>query len=129
MGRKLGLCLHLIKFMRLIYIFIVLLITGCSNKGLVKTDQKNIFSSNSKVTYDLKKNSFKIEFSINNNTKVTMTNFVYQAIFKDKNGNVITTKENFYNGAIEPGKAKRVNIFIDDYTRENYKTFDVVIKK
>ena len=115
--------------MRFIHIFIIFIITGCTNTGLIKTDQKNIYSSNSKVSYDLKKNSFKIDFSINNNTKVTMTNFVYQVIFKDKNGNVITTKEDFYKGAIEPSKAKRVSLLIDDYTRENFDKFEVVIKK
>lgn len=81
------------------------------------------------VSFDMNKNSFQMDFSINNKTEKTLNNFVYQVIFKDKNGNVITTKEDFYRGAIEPGKAKRANLLIDGYTRENYKSFEIQIKK
>lgn len=77
----------------------------------------------------MEKNSFKINFSINNNTNKTITNFVYQLIFKDTNGNTITTKEDFYRGAIEPAKAKRASLLIDSYTRNNFKTFEIHIKK
>ena len=77
----------------------------------------------------MNKNSFKVDFSINNNTEKTLNNFVYQIIFRDKDKNVITTKEDFYRGAIEPGKAKRENLLIDSYTRENYKSFEIQIKK
>jgi len=48
-----------------------------------------------------------MDFSINNQTNETITNFVYQIIFIDENDNVITSKENFYEGAIESKKAKR----------------------
>ena len=58
-----------------------------------------------------------------------MSNFVYQIIFKDDKGIVITTVEEFYRGAIEPKKAKRTSVLIDDFTRKNYKTYDIEIKK
>ena len=114
--------------MRLI-IILLFLITGCTNKGLIETDQKNIFISNSKVSYDLKQKSFKIDFSINNNTRETLTNFVYQIILKDKNNNVITTKEDFFRGSIESYKAKRTFLLIDEYTRRNFYSYEIQIKK
>ena len=54
---------------------------------------------------------------------------MYQIIFKDENEVVITTVEDFYKGAIEPKKAKRTFVLIDDFTRQNYKTFEIEIKK
>ena len=111
------------------YILIFLFIFSCTNKGLIKTNQKNIYLSNNTVSYDVKKESFKIDFSINNETQKTLTNFVYQVIFKDKNGNVITTKEDFYRGAIEPNKAKRATLYIDEFTRKNFSSFEIEIKK
>lgn len=114
--------------MKYLFIFFFLLF-ACTSKGLIETNQKNIYLSNENVSFDFNKNSFKIDFSINNKTKKTLTNFVYQIIFKDKKGNVITTKEDFYRGAIEPNKAKRAFLLIDQYTRENFKTFEIEIKK
>lgn len=114
--------------MKYLFIFFFLLF-ACTNKGLIETNQKNIYLSNENVSFDFNKNSFKIDFSINNKTKKTLTNFVYQIIFKDKKGNVITTKEDFYRGAIEPNKAKRAFLLIDQYTRENFKSFEIEIKK
>ena len=78
---------------------------------------------------EIEKQSFKIDFSINNCTKETINNFVYQIIFKDKNGVVITTVEDFYSGAIESKKAKRTSIMIDDFTRKNFESFEIEIKK
>lgn len=115
--------------MRFLFVVILVLITSCTNKGLIKTNEKNVYLSNTKVSYDIEKKSFKIDFSINNNTDKTLTNFVYQIIFKDKNNNVITTQEDFYRGAIEPKKAKRTTLFIDDFTRKNFNSFDIEIKK
>jgi uncharacterized protein YcfL len=115
--------------MKKIFILLALFLVSCSSKGLIETNQKKIFLSNSKVSYDVKKESFKMDFSVNNYTKKTLNNFVYQIIFKDEKGVVITTVEDFYNGAVEPQKAKRASILIDDFTRKNYKTFDIEIKK
>ena len=50
-------------------------------------------------------------------------------IFKDENDVVITTAEEYFSGAIESKKAKRRTILIDDYTRKNFKSFDIEIKK
>jgi uncharacterized protein YcfL len=115
--------------MKKILFVLALFLVSCSSKGLIETNQKQIFLSNSKVSYDVKKESFKMDFSVNNYTKSTLNNFVYQIIFKDENGVVITTVEDFYNGAIEPKKAKRATVYIDDFTRKNYKSFDIEIKK
>ena len=115
--------------MKFIYLFIILFLVSCSNKGLIETNQKKIYLSNTKVFYDMSVKSFKIDFSINNYTKETINNFVYQIIFKDDKGVVITTVEDFYKGAIEPKKAKRATILIDDYTRKNFKSFEIEIKK
>ena len=112
-------------------IFIILLLfflSACSGKELNKTNQKKILS-NTKLSYDMKLKSFKMDFSINNYTKETLNNFVYQIIFKNDKGVVITTVEEFYKGAIEPKKAKRATIFVDDYTRKNFKSFEIEIKK
>lgn len=115
--------------MKFLTIIFLILITSCTNKGLIKTNQKNVYLSNTKVSYDVQKKSFKIDFSINNNTDNTLTNFVYQIVFKDSNNNVITTQEDFYRGAIEPKKAKRTSLLIDEFTRKNYKSFEIEIKK
>jgi len=114
---------------KLLTMFFLLSLTSCVNKGLIETNQKKIYLSNTKVLYDMEKSSFKMDFSINNQTNETLTNFVYQIIFIDENGNVITTQEDFYEGAIEPKKAKRSFVLIDDFTRQNYKSFDIEIKK
>ena len=113
----------------ILIILSILIITACSKKGLIETNQKKIYLSNTKVFYDMDVKSFKIDFSINNYTKQTINNFVYQIIFKDEKGVVITTVEDFYKGAIEPKKAKRATVLIDDYTRKNFKSFEIEIKK
>jgi len=110
-------------------LILLLIVTACTNKGLIETNQKKIYLSNTKVLYDMEKSSFKMDFSINNQTNETLTNFVYQIIFIDENDNVITTKEDFYSGAIESKKAKRSFVLIDDFTRKNYKSFKIEIKK
>ena len=115
--------------MKQIIFLLLFIVTACSNKGLIETNQKKIYLSNSKVSYDLEKASFKMEFSVNNYTNATMSNFVYQIIFKDEKNVVITTVEDFYKGAIEPQKAKRAFVLIDDFTRSNYKSIDIEIKK
>ena len=114
---------------RILSLIFLLIFASCVNKGLIETNQKKIDLSNTKILYDMKKSSFKMDFSINNQTSETITNFVYQVIFIDKNGNVITSKENFYEGAIESKKAKRSFVLIDDFTRKNYKSFKLEIKK
>jgi len=114
---------------KILILFSIIILSACTNKGLIETNQKKIYLSNTKVLYDVDKKSFKMNFSINNETDKTITNFVYQIIFKDENGNVITTKEDFYSGAIESKKAKRTFILIDEYIRKNYKSFDIEIKK
>tara|TARA_Y200000002_G_C22246622_1_gene481976 strand:+ start:216 stop:566 length:351 start_codon:yes stop_codon:yes gene_type:complete len=114
---------------KIIFIIFCLNLFSCTSKGLIETNQKKIYLSNSKVLYDVKIKSFKMDFSINNYTKKTLTNFVYQIIFKDQKGVVITTVEDFYKGAIEPKKAKRTSVLIDDFTRKNFKTYDIEIKK
>jgi hypothetical protein len=115
--------------MKYLYFFLILFLANCSSKGLIETDQKKLYLSNTKVLYDVEKQSFKLDFSINNYTKKTINNFVYQIIFKDVNGVAITTVEDFYKGAIEPDKAKRAFVLIDDYTRKNFKSFEIEIKK
>lgn len=110
-------------------LILLLIVSACTNKGLIETNQKKIYLSNTKVLYDMEKSSFKMDFSINNQTSETITNFIYQIIFIDENDNVITTKEDFYNGAIESKKAKRSFVLIDDFTRKNYKSFKIEIKK
>ncbi len=114
---------------KILSLFFILFLTACAQKGLIETNQKKIFLSNAKVSYDVEKKSFKMDFSINNETKETLINFVYQIVFKDENGVVITTTENYYDGAIETKKAKRVSVLIDDFTRKEYKSFEMIIKK
>jgi len=110
-------------------LFLLFFLTTCGGKELIKTNQKKIYLSNTKLSYDMKLKTFKMDFSINNYTKETLNNFVYQIIFKNEKGVVITTFEEFYKGAIEPKKAKRSTILIDEFTRKNYKTFEIEIKK
>tara|TARA_Y100000591_G_C21542550_1_gene549626 strand:+ start:278 stop:628 length:351 start_codon:yes stop_codon:yes gene_type:complete len=113
----------------ILIILLIFIVTACAKKGLIETNQKKIYLSNTKVFYDMSVKSFKIDFSINNYTKETINNFVYQIIFKDDKGVIITTVEDFYKGAIEPKKAKRASILIDEYTRKNFKSFEIEIKK
>ena len=114
---------------KILLLFFILFLTACAQKGLIETNQKKIYLSNTKVSYDVEKKSFKMDFSINNQTKEILINFVYQIIFKDENGIVITTIENYYDGAIESKKAKRASVLIDDFTRKKYKSFEIIIKK
>ena len=70
--------------MRILVIFLSLfLLTSCGGKGLQKTDQKKLFTSNEQVIFDVEKQLFKYEFSINNYSKKTITNFVIH-LQKDK---------------------------------------------
>ena len=68
--------------------------------------------------YDLKEKSFKVEFSINNYTNETLSNFEYELNFKDKNGVPISTVKTVFKGDIESKKAKRAFTLIDDFTRK-----------
>ena len=60
----------------ILLILSLLIITACSNKGLIETNQKKIYLSNTKVYYDMDVKSFKIDFSINNYTKETINNLL-----------------------------------------------------
>lgn len=111
------------------YLLVLLLIFSCTPKGVLETNKKKIYLSNDQVMYDLKEKSFKVEFSINNYTNETLSNFEYELNFKDKNGVPISTVKNLFKGDIETKKAKRAFTLIDDFTRKNYKTFDIEIKK
>ena len=49
--------------MRILVIFLSLfLLTSCGGKGLQKTDQKKLFTSNEQVIFDVEKQLFKYEF-------------------------------------------------------------------
>ena len=50
----------------LVIVFSLLLLASCGGKGLQKTDQKKLFTSNEQVIFDTEKKLFKYEFSINN---------------------------------------------------------------
>lgn len=111
------------------YLLVFFLIFSCVPKGVLETNQRKIYLSNDQVMYDLKEKSFKIEFSINNYTDTTISNFEYELNFKDKNDVPISTVKTLFSGDIEPNKAKRAFTLIDDFTRKNYKTFNIEIKK
>jgi len=108
---------------------LILLMVSCTNKGLIETDQKKIYLSNTKMLYDVDKKMFRFDFSINNNSKEALSNFAYIIVFKDKDGNAITSIEEFYKGVVEKNKAERTSIYIDDYTRSNFDTYEIEIKK
>ena len=108
---------------------LILLMVSCTNKGLIETDQKKIYLSNTKMLYDVDKKMFRFDFSINNNSKEALSNFAYIIVFKDKDGNAITSIEEFYRGVVEKNKAERTSIYIDDYTRSNFDTYEIEIKK
>ena len=74
---------------RILSLIFLLIFASCVNKGLIETNQKKIYLSNTKILYDMKKSSFKMDFSINNQTSETITNFVYQVIFIDKKLRII----------------------------------------
>jgi hypothetical protein len=111
------------------YLLVFVFIFSCTPKGVLETNQRKIYLSNEQVMYDLKEKSFKIEFSINNYTDTTLSNFEYELNFKDKNGVPISTVKTKFKGEIESKKAKRTFTLVDDFTRKNYKTFDIEIIK
>ena len=116
--------------MRKIYlIFLLLFISSCASSGLQKTDKKNFFTSNDQVIFDNEKKLFKYEFSINNFSKETINNFAYSVVFLNSKDIAITTIDKFYDGAIEPRKAGRSFIYIDDFVRKNFKSTSVYLKK
>ena len=117
------------KFYLILSSLLILLIISCTNKGLIETDQKKIYLSNTKMLYDVDKKMFRFDFSINNNSKEALSNFAYIIVFKDKDGNAITSIEEFYKGVVEKNKAERTSIYIDDYTRKNFDTYEIEIKK
>ena len=113
----------------LVIVFSLLLLASCGGKGLQKTDQKNFFTSNEQVIFDAEKKLFKYEFSINNYSKKTITNFAYSVVFKNKWGVAINTFDKYYDGSIEPEKAGRAFVFIDDFVRKNFKKTSIHLKK
>ena len=117
------------KFYLILSGLLILLTISCTNKGLIETDQKKIYLSNTKMLYDVDKKMFRFDFSINNNSKEALSNFAYIIVFKDNDGNAITSIEEFYKGVVEKNKAERTSIYIDDYTRKNFNTYVIEIKK
>ena len=117
------------KIYLILSIFLIVFTTSCANKGLIETDQKKIYLSNTKMLYDVDKKMFRFDFSINNNSKEDLSNFAYTIVFKDKNGNAITSIEEFYRGVVEKNKAERTSVYIDNYTRKNLETYQIEIKK
>jgi len=114
---------------KFLLILTLIFLTSCANKGLIETNQKKIYLSNTKVLYDVDKKMFRFDFSINNNSKEALSNFAYIIVFKDKDGNAITSIEEFYKGVVEKKKAERTSIYIDDYTRKNFDTYEIEIRK
>ena len=82
----------------LVLLFSILLLVSCTGKQLQKTDQKKLFTSNEQVIFDTEKKLFKYEFSINNYSKETITNFAYSVVFKNKKG-VAILKPGQYRGS------------------------------
>ena len=116
--------------MRILVIFLSLfLLTSCGGKGLQKTDQKKLFTSNEQVIFDVEKQLFKYEFSINNHSKETITNFAYSVVFKNNKGVAINTFDKYFDGSIEPEKAGRASVYIDDFVRKNFKETEIYLKK
>jgi len=110
-------------------VLFLILMVSCTTSGLQKTDQKNFFTSNDQVIFDNEKKLFKYEFSINNFSKETINNFAYSVVFLNSKGIAITTVDKFYEGAIEPKKAGRSFIYIDNFVRKNFKSTSVFLKK
>ena len=113
----------------LVLLFSILLLVSCTGKQLQKTDQKKLFTSNTQVVFDVERQLFKYEFSINNYSKETITNFAYSVVFKNKKGVAINTFDKYYEGSIEPKKAGRASVYIDDFVRKNFKETDIYLKK
>ena len=114
---------------KIILLFSLILLTSCSGSGLQKTDQKKLFTSNTKVIFDAEKKLFKYEFSINNHSKETITNFAYSVVFNDSKDVAINTFDKYYEGSIEPKKAGRASVYIDDFVRKNFKSTNIYLKK
>lgn len=112
----------------LISIILSILLVSCVNEGLLKTDKKEIYTSNENVIFDNEKKMFKYEFSINNLTDKTITNFAYSIVFVNSDNNAIHTYDKFFEGSVESKKAMRTFIFIDDFTRKNYKSVNIFVK-
>ena len=113
----------------IVLLFSMLLLVSCTGKQLQKTDQKKLFTSNEQVIFDTEKKLFKYEFSINNYSKETITNFAYSVVFKNKKGVAINTFDKYYEGSIEPEKAGRAFVYIDDFVRKNFKKTSIYLKK
>ena len=114
---------------KIIILALLILITNCTSNGLVKTDKKNLYTSNTNIIFDNEKKLFKYEFSINNNSKDTITNFAYSVVFKNDKDIAINTFDKYYEGSIESNKAGRAFIYIDDFVRKNFKTTKIYLKK
>jgi hypothetical protein len=112
----------------LISFFLTLFLFSCVNDGLQKTDKKEVYTSNENVIFDNEKKMFKYEFSINNLTDKTITNFAYSIVFVNADNNAIHTYDKFFEGSVEPKKAMRTFIYIDDFTRKNYKSVSIFVK-
>ena len=112
-----------------VLLFSMLLLVSCAGKQLQKTDQKKLFTSNEQVIFDAEKKLFKYEFSINNHSKETITNFAYSVVFKNNKGVAINTFDKYYDGSIEPKKAGRASVYIDDFVRKNFKKTSIYLKK
>ena len=104
-------------------------ITSCTSNGLVKTDKKDLYTSNTDIIFDNEKKLFKYQFSINNNSKETITNFAYSVVFKNNKNVAINTFDKYYEGSIEPNKAGRAFVYIDDFVRKNFKSTKIYLKK
>lgn len=110
-----------------ILIFLIFFIS-CSPKLMNKTDKKKIYTSNENIFYDANIKKFKYEFSINNLTNKTLTNFAYSIVFKNSGNVAIDTLNEYFDGSIEPGKASRASVYIGDFIRKNFKSTDIFIK-
>ena len=112
-----------------VLLFSMLLLVSCAGKQLQKTDQKKLFTSNEQVIFDAEKKLFKYEFSINNYSKETITNFAYSVVFKNNKGVAINTFDKYFDGSIEPEKAGRASVYIDEFVRKNFKKTSIYLKK
>ena len=112
----------------LISFFLTLFLVSCINEGLQRTDKREIYTSNENVIFDNEKKMFKYEFSINNLTDKTITNFAYSIVFVNADNNAIHTYDKFFEGSVESKKAMRTFVYIDDFTRKNYKSVNIFVK-
>ena len=110
-------------------LFFFISVVACTSSGLNKTDKKDLYTSNTVVVFDNEKKLFKYEFSINNNSKETITNFAYSVVFSNDKDVAINTFDKYYEGSIEPQKAGRAFVYIDDFVRKNFKSTTIYLKK